>query len=108
MNKTTVAGGRFMRITCPKDILLEKLQTVLKTVATKGAMPVLSGIRVRKINEESVELASTDMDLSLRLTLNASVEGDGAMVAPGRLFTDVVRSLPQGDVLLEMKSEEQM
>lgn len=96
-----------MRITCPKDILLDKLQTVLKTVATKGTMPVLSGIRIQKISNEALELASTDMDLSLRLKLDAAVEGEGATVAPGRLFTDVVRSLPQGDVLLQMKGDEQ-
>ncbi|MHB1390248.1 MAG: DNA polymerase III subunit beta [Thermoleophilia bacterium] len=107
MNKTTTVGGTAMRITCPKDILLEKLQTVLKTVATKGSMPVLSGIRIQKISDEALELASTDMDLSLRLKLDAAVEGEGAMVAPGRLFTDVVRSLPSGDVLLQMKTDEQ-
>lgn len=107
MNKTTTVGGPGLRITCPKDILLDKLQTVLKTVATKGTMPVLSGIRIQKISNEALELASTDMDLSLRLKLDAAVEGEGATVAPGRLFTDVVRSLPQGDVLLQMKGDEQ-
>lgn len=97
-----------MRITCPKDMLLEKLQAVLKTVATKSTMPVLSGIMIRKKSDESVELASTDMDLSLRMTLAAVVAGEGATVAPGRLLTDVVRSLPPGDVLLELKEEEQV
>ena len=96
-----------MRITCPKEELLERLQMVLKTVATKGAMPVLSGIRVQKVSDGLVELASTDMDLSLRLNMRAVTEGEGAVVAPGRLFTDVVRSLPPGDVLLELNAEEQ-
>lgn len=96
-----------MKITCPKENLVEKLQVVLKSVATKGTMPVLAGIRIRKTSDTKVELASTDMDISLRLNLEAVVEGDGATVVPGRLFTDVVRSLPSGDVLLDIKEDGQ-
>lgn len=92
-----------MKITCPKENLVEKLQVVLKSVATKGTMPVLAGIRIMKTGDTTVELASTDMDISLRLNLEAVVEGEGATVVPGRLFTDVVRSLPGGDVLLDVK-----
>ncbi len=97
-----------MRITCPKDQLLEKLQTVLKTVATKSAMPVLSGIRITAGNNGGVELASTDMELSLRLSLDAEVEREGAAVLPGRLLTDVVRSLPIGELSLEYNEKEQL
>lgn len=87
-----------MRITCPKEILADKLQAVLKTITTKSAMPVLSGIRIRTAGETGVELASTNMELSLRLRLEAAVEGEGAVVVPGRLLADIVRSLPAGDV----------
>lgn len=92
-----------MKITCPKQNLVEKLQVVLKSVATKGTMPVLAGIRIRKTGDSTVELASTDMDISLRLNMEAVVDGDGDTVVPGRLFTDVVRSLPPGDVMLDIK-----
>lgn len=97
-----------MRINCPKDLLLENLQSVLKTVSTKSTMPVLSGIRIDLKDSGSIELASTDMELSLRLAMEAQVEGEGALVAPGRLMTDVVRSLPTGDVILEMDEKEQV
>jgi len=97
-----------MRITCPKDLLLENLQSVLKTVSTKSTMPVLSGIRIEIKGKESIELASTDMELSLRLTMEAGAEGEGAVVAPGRLMTDVVRSLPAGEVTLDMDEKEQV
>ncbi len=96
-----------MRITSSKDLLLENLQSVLKTVSTKSTMPVLSGIRM-ELSGEKVELASTDMELSLRLTMEAKVEGEGALVAPGRLLTDVVKSLPQGEVTLDMDEKEQV
>ncbi len=97
-----------MRITCPKDLILEKLQTSLKTVATKTTVPVLSGIRMETKGKDTVELASTDMELSLRLSLKAVVEKEGAAVLPGRLVTDIVRSMPVGDVKIDFNEKEQM
>lgn len=97
-----------MRITCARDLLLENLQTVLKTVATKSTMPVLSGIKLETGEGNAIELASTDMELSLRLTVEVGVEQEGAAVAPGRLLTDVVRSLPAGDVTLDFNDHDQL
>jgi DNA polymerase-3 subunit beta len=71
-------------------------------------MPVLSGILVNAAASGSVELASTDMELSLRLVFTAKVEKEGAVVVPGRLICDVVRSLPEGDVRVSVDEEEQM
>ncbi len=96
-----------MQLICPKDILLEKLQIVLKTVATKSTLPVLSGIKFTAAGDEPVELASTNMELSLRLKLPATVEGPGSAVLPGRLLTDVIRSMPVGDIRVEVDEKEQ-
>lgn len=97
-----------MRISCPKDILLEKLQTVLKTVATKSTMPVLAGIHIKTLGPGEIELSSTDMEMSLRIRAKATVETEGEVVAPGKLLTDVVRSLPAGEISISEASGEQM
>jgi DNA polymerase-3 subunit beta len=46
------------------------------------------------------------MELSLRLTVDCEVEGEGAVVAPGRLLVDLVRLLPESEVILEHKSDQ--
>ena len=46
------------------------------------------------------------MELSLRTSLEAQVEGDGAVVVPGRLLVDLSRLLPDGEVELEYREEE--
>jgi DNA polymerase-3 subunit beta len=46
------------------------------------------------------------MELSLRLALDATVEGDGSAVVPGRLLVDIARLLPPGEVTLEHRAEE--
>src|SRR5204862_1398436 len=53
-----------------------------------------------------LRLAATDMEVSLRSSLEASVEGEGAAVVPGRLLVDLARLLPEGEVVIEHRAEE--
>ena len=53
-----------------------------------------------------MELAATDMELSLRASLDADIEGSGEVVVPGRLLLDIVRSLPEAEVEIEQRPEE--
>ena len=46
------------------------------------------------------------MELSLRSSVEAQVEGDGAVVVPGRLLVDLVRLLPGDEVTFEQRPEE--
>jgi DNA polymerase-3 subunit beta len=46
------------------------------------------------------------MELSLRATVPARVEGDGAVVLPGRTLVDIARLLPGDDVTIEHRAVE--
>ena len=46
------------------------------------------------------------MELSLRTSLEAQVEGEGSVVVPGRLLVDLARLLPDAEVQLEHRAEE--
>src|SRR5256714_5769262 len=46
------------------------------------------------------------MELSLRSSLEAQVEGEGAVVVPGRLLVELVRLLPDSEVTFEHRAEE--
>jgi DNA polymerase-3 subunit beta len=48
-----------------------------------------------------VELAATDMELSVRVTVPAQVHEPGSTVLPGRLLLEIVRALPQSEVTIE-------
>ena len=66
---------------------------------------VLGGILLRAENGE-LQLAATDMELSLRTSLEAQVDGEGAVVVPGQMLVDLVRLLPDEDVQIEHRAEE--
>ena len=105
MNEAEVVVGTGMTIGCSREELVAKLGVVSRAVSTRGSVQVLSGVLLRA-DGGAIELAATDMELSLRTSLDAQVEGEGAVVVPGKLLADLARLLPENDVTLEYRPEE--
>src|SRR3954468_12470305 len=105
MIDSEVVVGTGLRITVPKDELSSKLGIVSRAVSTRTAVLVLGGIQLRA-EAGRLHLAATDMELSLRASLEAVVEGEGEVVVPGRLLLDIARSLPGATVSIEHRPEE--
>ncbi len=105
MNSLETVVGSGMKISCARDELALKLGIVSRGVSTRSAVQILSGILLQA-EAGVLQLAATDMELSLRTTLEAQVEGEGAVVVPGRLLVDLVRLLPDNEVLIEHRLEE--
>lgn len=89
-----------MKFTCDRSALVDKLAILARGVSTRSALPVLSGVMLRAANGR-LELFSTDMELSIKASMETLVERDGDVVVPARLFTDVVRNLPDDQVVVE-------
>ena len=96
---TDIAIGTSLRITCPKGDLAAALGVVSRAVSTRGAVQVLGGILLQA-QEGRLSLSATDMEISIRASLEGEVEGDASVVVPGRLLTDLVRLLPDETVKL--------
>jgi DNA polymerase-3 subunit beta len=105
MIETEVVVGTGLRITCSKDDLVQGLGVVSRAVSTRTSVQILSGILLEASGSE-LRLAATDMELSLRATVAAQVEGDGAIVLPGRTLLDIARLLPSDEVAIEHKPAE--
>jgi DNA polymerase-3 subunit beta len=105
MIEADVVVGTGLKITCTRDDLVARLGVVTRAVSTRGAVQVLAGVLLRA-QDGLLELGATDMELSLRTTLPADVEGEGALVIPGKLLADLARLLPEDEVVLEHKVDE--
>jgi DNA polymerase-3 subunit beta len=95
-----------VKISLERDVLLAQLQTVGRVASTRSAIQALSGVQLAA-SESVCELRATDMDVSLRVPLQATVAREGVVVLPARLLLDVVRSLPAAVVSLELRAAEQ-
>jgi DNA polymerase III subunit beta len=102
-SETVVGTG--LRITVARDELAAKLAVVARAVSTRTAVLVLGGIQLRA-EAGQLHLAATDMEVSLRASLDVGVEGEGTVVVPGRLLLDIARSLPDSEVTIEHRPEE--
>ena len=97
--------GNGLHITCSKDDLVQALGVVSRAVSTRTSVQILSGILLEAQGSE-LRLAATDMELSLRATLTAQIEGDGSIVLPGKTLADIARLLPADEVTIEHKPAE--
>jgi DNA polymerase-3 subunit beta len=105
MIDSEIVVGTGLRMTVSKDELSARLATVARAVSTRTTVLVLGGIQLRAEGGK-LHLAATDMEVSLRASLDAGVEGEGTVVVPGRLLLDIARSLPGEDVAIEHRPEE--
>jgi DNA polymerase-3 subunit beta len=105
MIDSEIVVGAGLRISVSKDDLATKLATVARGVSTRTAVLVLGGIQLRAEGGQ-LHLAATDMEVSLRASLDAQVSDEGTVVVPGRLLLDISRSLPDSEVTIEHKPEE--
>ena len=94
-----------LAVTVSREAFADRLAVVARGVSSRTAVLVLGGIHLRAADGQ-LALAATDMELSLRASLDASVGGAGEVVVPGRLLLDIVRGLPAAEVELVHHPEE--
>jgi DNA polymerase-3 subunit beta len=94
-----------MHFSAERNELLSRLQVVARAVSMRSAIPALSGILL-DAGPGAVRLAATDMELALQMSLPGKPKWEGSAIVPGRLLLDVVRSLPEGEVSIELREAE--
>ena len=101
----TVVTGTSLKISVPREELTRQLGVVARAASTRTTVQVLAGLLLRA-DDGRLELAATDMEISLRSSLEASVESEGAVVVPSKLLADLVRLLPADEVSIEHRPGE--
>jgi DNA polymerase-3 subunit beta len=94
-----------MKLITTKAALVECLGIVNKAVSSRSSIQVLSGVLV-DARDEGIVLSATDMEISIKAPLVGRVEQAGSLVIPARIATDIARSLPPGDVVMEQRPGE--
>ncbi len=96
-----------MRAVCNTEVFGRKLALVSRGVSARSTIQLLGGILLEASAEAGeLRLSATDMEISIQTTSPAEVGEDGRVVVPARIFNDVVRSLPGGELsILHDRSE---
>ncbi len=85
-----------MKYRCERDTLVEALATASRAVTSRASTtPALNGVRIEVVGNR-LTVVGTDLDLTVRVEVEAIGLDDGSLVAPARLVADIVRSLEPG------------
>ena len=93
-----------MKFICSKNILLDSLNIVSKAVSTSSTLDILKGIKIQA--EQNVKLTGSDLDLSIESVFDADIRESGTIIIDTRIFFDIIKKLPDGEVELYTKDNE--
>ena len=91
-----------MKFRCERDVLADALGSAGRAATNRtGTLPVLAGVRMEVVGD-TLTITGTDLELTIRLTIEVGGERDGATVVPARLVGDIVKALPAGAVEVDL------
>jgi DNA polymerase-3 subunit beta len=94
-----------MKFTIEKNRLLQSINTVSKGMNSRSTIPIFSGIYIEAASD-GVIFETTDLEVSIKHIEEALIEQQGATVAPGKLFGDIIKSLPEAAINLQLDGEQ--
>ena len=91
-----------MKVICQKEQLLEGINTVQRAVSTKTNYSILEGILLECT--ENFKLTGNDLEIGIEYIVDADVLNTGSVVINSKMFGDIIRKLPDSEILIELKS----
>ncbi|MDO4869645.1 MAG: DNA polymerase III subunit beta [Bacillota bacterium] len=90
-----------MKFRCSQQALTKALNTVSKAVSNRTTLPVLKGILLNASSDGRLMITASDLEISIKKEIEASVEEEGSAVVMSKLFCDIIRKLPNEEILIE-------
>ncbi len=90
-----------MKLSCLQENLKRGLSIVGHAVAGKSTLPVLSNILLAT-DSGRLKLAATNLEVGITCWIGAKIDEDGAVTIPAKLLSDVVGSLPNDKINLNL------
>ena len=94
-----------MKFEVTKSALVEGLQKVLNVVSLRSTLPILSNVLIQA-GKSSLTLTTTDLEVSIRCTIDAKVQKTGASTIPARRLTSIVRELADSAIQIEVDDKD--
>lgn len=93
-----------MKIIFSRSALLNGINIVLKAVPSKTTMPILECILITA-DQSGIRLTANDMELGIETTIEGNILEKGKIAIDAKLFSEIIRKLPDSDVTLESDAD---
>lgn len=89
-----------MKIVCKKSNLVKGVSIVSKAVPSKTTMPILECILI-DATTDIIRLTANDMELGIQTDIEGEILERGMIAIDAKIFSEIVRKLPDNDVIIE-------
>ena len=96
-----------MKFKVPKEILVSAIQKVQSIVSSKATLPILSNILL-DVGKSKLKLNATDLDIGISCEIPVETIEEGAITIPAKRFSDIIKEMPSGDILIHAKKNNQI
>lgn len=90
-----------MNFNCTKTDLLGAVSAVQRAVSNKNIFTVLEGILITA-SDNKIILRGNDMEKGIEYTINGDVSESGSVIVNSRIFGDIARKMPSGNILINV------
>lgn len=87
-----------MRFILNTNELVSALSVTTHALSPRTTMPILEGVLL-EASDEGIRVTCSDGAMTISSVVAATIEEEGRIVMPGRLFVDVMRKLPDAEML---------
>ncbi len=94
-----------MNISVKQENLARGLGIVSRAVANRATLPVLANVLLRT-EDGGLKLTATNLEIGITCWVPGKVEDRGEITVPARLLTDLVGSLPNDLIELELSAKD--
>lgn len=89
-----------MKIICSKSNLVKGVSIVSKAVPSKTTMPILECILI-DATTDIIKFTANDMELGIETIIEGDILRKGMIAIDARIFSEIVRKLPDNEVVIE-------
>jgi DNA polymerase-3 subunit beta len=97
-----------MKFSAEKVNLAEAVTNASKACAVKTAFSALDGVLL-SLKGNTLTVTGYDLETGIKINLDVSGEQDGEIIVESRLFSDMIRKMPEGaNITVEVKESEKV
>ena len=87
-----------MKLVCSNTVLNDIVNTVQKAISAKSSHPILECIKIDAQSDGHVVVTANSIELCIEYTTEIIVYEIGTIALPSKIFGEIVRRLPEGEV----------
>jgi len=96
-----------MKIKLSKETLNKGIQVVQNIASSKSTLPILSNMLV-ETRLDRLKMNTTDLDIGISCEIPVDIIEEGAITIPAKRFSDIVRELPDGEIVVTSRKNNQI